>query len=47
MENYLTRLYEITSNAALNDEDKIGAQAIEFWTSLAEEEYSRLTSNKL
>jgi hypothetical protein len=47
METYLTRLFEITSNAALNDEDKIGAQAIEFWTSLAEEEYSRLTSNKL
>lgn len=30
----------MTANAARNDDEKVGAQGIEFWTSLAEEEYS-------
>jgi hypothetical protein len=31
----------VTANAAKDDDEKVGAQGIEFWTSLAEEELRR------
>lgn len=31
----------MTANAAKHDDEKVGAQGIEFWTSLAEEEQRR------
>jgi hypothetical protein len=33
---------QLTGTTARGDDEKLGAQAIEFWTSLAEEEYSRM-----
>jgi hypothetical protein len=42
---YLPLLMEATAFCAKGDDEKIGAQAIEFWTSLAEEEYSRKKKN--
>lgn len=39
---YFQNICEVTANAAKSDIEKVGAQGIEFWTSLAEEEYARL-----
>jgi elongation factor P--beta-lysine ligase len=39
--HYFAKIAEVTSKAALHDEGKVGAQGIEFWTTLAEEELSR------
>jgi len=41
VEFYFTKICEVTANAAKKDEEKVGAQGIEFWTSLAEEEIRR------
>jgi importin subunit beta-1 len=41
VEFYFSKICEVTSTLARNDDEKVGAQAIEFWTSLAEEEQSR------
>lgn len=38
---YFDQLLHITSSAALSQDEKLGSQGIEFWTSLAEEEVSR------
>ena len=38
---YFPQICEITAKHAKNDDEKVGAQAIEFWTSLAEEEQRR------
>jgi importin subunit beta-1 len=38
---YFDQLLHITSSAALGQDEKLGSQGIEFWTSLAEEEASR------
>lgn len=35
---YLPKIWEVTAGAAKTDVKEVGAQAIEFWTSLAEEE---------
>lgn len=35
----------MTSSAARGEDEKVGAQGIEFWTSLAEEEHSRMKKN--
>lgn len=32
----------MTADAAKSSDEKFGAQGIEFWTSLAEEEYNRM-----
>ncbi len=45
MEFYFPRICEVTANAATNDEQSVGAQGIEFWTSLAEEELRRMKKN--
>lgn len=37
----------MTANAAKLDEQSVGAQGIEFWTSLAEEELKRKRKNGL
>ncbi len=42
IEFYFSRICEVTSHCAKNDDEKVGAQGIEFWTSLAEEELSKL-----
>jgi hypothetical protein len=38
---YFAKICEVTANAAKSDDEKVGAQGIEFWTSLAEEEQRR------
>jgi len=38
---YFGKICEVTAHAAKNDEKEVGAQGIEFWTSLAEEELRR------
>ena len=45
VEFYLQLFLEATSYCAKSDDEKIGTQAIEFWTSLAEEEYLRVKKN--
>ena len=45
VEFYFQQCKQITSNAALGEDEKLGAQGIEFWTSLAEEECTRLKKN--
>ena len=40
--NYLQAICKVTEQSVANDDSKIGAQAMEFWTSLAEEEYARI-----
>jgi len=42
---YFEKICEITAFAARNDDEKVGAQGIEFWTSLAEEEIRRRKIN--
>lgn len=42
IEHYFKQICDCTSNLATQDEDAVGAQAIEFWTSLAEEELYRM-----
>ena len=41
IQHYFLKIAEVTSKAALHDESKVGAQGIEFWTTLAEEELTR------
>lgn len=41
MEFYLQKIAIATSQAANNDEQTVGAQGIEFWTTLTEEEIHR------
>ena len=38
IEFYFAKICELTANAARKDEESVGSQAIEFWTTLAEEE---------
>lgn len=38
---YFPKIADVTSKAALHDDSKVGAQGIEFWTTLAEEELAR------
>lgn len=47
IENYFTKICEVTAYAAKTDEQTVGAQGIEFWTSLAEEELRRTQKNGL
>ena len=42
VEFYFQRICEVTSHCAKSDDEKVGAQGIEFWTSLAEDELNRL-----
>ena len=35
----------VTKNSAMNDDARVGAQAIEFWTCLADEELRRIEKN--
>lgn len=42
---YFNHICEATAKAARSDEEKVGALGIEFWTSLAEEEHSRIKKN--
>ena len=39
----MEQIREVTGQTAMNDDAKVGAQGIEFWTSLAEHEYERLS----
>ena len=41
VEFFFEQVCSVTVNAAKGDDEKLGAQGIEFWTSLAEEELSR------
>ena len=43
---YITHIAEATANAARKDESKVGAQGIEFWTTMAEEELHRTKKGK-
>lgn len=43
--HYLEPIFLATANAARTDSEKVGAQGIEFWTSLAEEEFARSQRN--
>jgi hypothetical protein len=45
VEFYFKRICEVTANAAKHDVMQVGAQGIEFWTSLAEEELRRQIHN--
>lgn len=45
VEYYFASIAAITAAAANGPDEKLGAQGIEFWTSLAEEEYSRIKRN--
>jgi hypothetical protein len=47
VEFYFPKICEVTANAANNDEQSVGAQGIEFWTSLAEVELKRIKKNGL
>lgn len=42
VEFYFQQIAEATATSARNDQSKVGAQGIEFWTTMAEEETSRL-----
>ena len=42
---YLEAISKLTEQTVANDESSVGAQAMEFWTSLAEEEYNRIQKN--
>lgn len=44
--NYFPMICEVTGKLAKSAEDRVGAQAIEFWTSLAEEEVRRKENNE-
>lgn len=44
--HYFKELCEITAKSAKSDDERVGALALEFWTSLAEEEYHRIQKNK-
>lgn len=41
VQHYFQKIAEVTSKSALHDESRVGAQGIEFWTTLAEEELNR------
>jgi hypothetical protein len=41
IEFYFTKVCELTALAARSKNDLLGAQGLEFWTSLAEEEIKR------
>lgn len=41
IQHYFHKIAEVTSKAALHDEQNVGAQGLEFWTALAEEELIR------
>jgi importin subunit beta-1 len=43
---YFQKVCEVTARAARSAEENVGAQGIEFWTSLAEEEMKRKKSGK-
>lgn len=45
IEFYFQKICVVTANAAKSASDKLGAQGIEFWTSLAEEELRRKKIN--
>ena len=45
IQHYFAKFCDLTANAAKNDEESIGALALEFWTSLAEEEQMRIKKN--
>jgi len=47
IEFYFPKICDVTAKAAKNDEKDVGAQGIEFWTSLAEEEIRRKQLNGL
>mmetsp|Transcript_36758 Transcript_36758/g.92846 ORF Transcript_36758/g.92846 Transcript_36758/m.92846 type:complete len:881 (-) Transcript_36758:305-2947(-) len=40
---YMTEIYNITVKAVREDQEDVGLQALEFWSTIAEEEYDRLT----
>ena len=42
---YFPQIAQITSDGAKGEDEKLGAQGIEFWTSLAEEEQARIRKN--
>jgi importin subunit beta-1 len=42
IQHYFVKFCDLTANAAKNDVESIGALALEFWTSLAEEEHQRI-----
>ena len=46
IEEYYLDLCRITGNGAMNEDYKVGAQAIEFWTALGEEEFDKAQKKK-
>jgi len=42
IQSYMDRLWQVTSQSAKNDQAEVGQQAIEFWTTIAEVEHSRV-----
>ena len=45
IEFFFQKVCQITADAARGADEKVGAQGIEFWTSLAEEEHTRIKKN--
>lgn len=45
VEFFFDQVCQVTSTLARGEDEKLGAQGIEFWTSLAEEEHGRLKKN--
>lgn len=39
---YLEEISRISQDKVFNDDSRVGCQAIEFWTTIAEVEYTRL-----
>lgn len=40
---YMTEIYNITVKAVKEDQEDVGLQALEFWSTVAEEEYERIS----
>ena len=40
---YLEEISRISQDKVFNDDSRVGCQAIEFWTTIAEVEYTRLS----
>lgn len=46
IEFYFSELAQITANLARTNKEKVGAQGIEVWTTIAEEELEKMQGNK-
>lgn len=47
IDSYFVPLAQVTGTLARNNQEKVGAQGIEVWTTIAEEEFDRISNGKL